>query len=183
MWDKCYRVYCRTEETVVGAGLVAIVTLTFMNAVLRIFKAPIIVADDLSLLLFSWVAFLGADVALRYSRLVGMDILVKKFSPRVQKLTQLLVYTVIAVILAVLVNGGLTVIAKNPSRPFNTLPVPYSWVTMSLPACSVLMIFTCAVKIGKLLKRFRDDAYNVRKDNPDVVGEENAGLDEAKPAL
>lgn len=69
MLKMIYRWYCRLEEVVVGAGFLVIVGLTFTNAVLRVFNKPIITADDICLLLFGWVAFIGADVAMRYSRL------------------------------------------------------------------------------------------------------------------
>lgn len=183
MWNRFYKFYCKLEELIVGTGFVAIVALTFLNAVLRIFKMPIVIADDTCLLLFSWAALLGADVALRYSRLVGMDILVKKFSPKFQKVLQIAVYAIMIAILAIFVYGGLRVIAVNGDRPFNTLPVPYSWVTMSLPACSILMIFTCIVKIMKVITHFKDDEYNVKKDNPTTVGEEYTGIDAAETKM
>jgi len=178
MWSKIYKVYCRIEEAIVGFGFVAIIALTFMNAVLRIFDTPIVVADDTSLLLFSWVAFLGADVALRYSRLVGMDILVRKFPPKVQKALHILVYLVILLILVIFVNGDFAVIHVNKARPFNTLPIPYSYVTVSLAIGSLLMILTSLIKIGKLIVHFKDDAYTIKGDNPDKIGEEYTGMDE-----
>ena len=82
--NKVYQFYCKIEEVLVGAGFVIIVALTFLNAVLRLFDMPIIYADDISMLLFSWTAFMGADVAMRHCRLVGMDIVTKKFSPKMQ---------------------------------------------------------------------------------------------------
>jgi hypothetical protein len=39
------------------------------------------------------------------------------------------------------------------------------------------MIFTSLLKIKKVVSHFKDDSYNVRKDNPDKVGEEFTGSD------
>ena len=103
---KIYAIYCKVEDIVVGLGFAAIVILTFMNAVLRYCGTPIIYADDLCLLLFSWTAFLGADVAMRYSRLVGMDILVSKLPPKVQKVLQIIVFILMILMLFVLIRGG-----------------------------------------------------------------------------
>ena len=83
--NKVYKYYCKVEEVLVGIGMSTIVALTFLNAVLRIFNNPITYTDDASMLLFSWTAFLGADVAMRHLRLVGMDIVSKKFPPKGQK--------------------------------------------------------------------------------------------------
>lgn len=80
-----YKYYFRVQEALVGLGFMGIIVLTFMNAVKWLLDNPIISADDLSLLLFSWVALMGADVAMRYSRLVGMDILTSKLKPKPKK--------------------------------------------------------------------------------------------------
>lgn len=183
---KTYSIYCKVEDVIVGLGFAAIVILTFMNAVLRYCGTPIVIADDACLLLFSWTALLGADVALRYSRLVGMDILVTKFPPKVQKVFQIIVYVLMIVMLAILVKGGFAIIKTNGARPFNTLAafgITYSAVTAALPVGGLMMIFTCLTKIFKVVTHFNDDAYNVRKDNPDMIGEENTGADEAPIAF
>lgn len=178
MLKKIYRVYCRTEDIIVGCGFFTIVSLTFLNAVLRVFNMPIITADDISLLLFGWVAFLGADVALRYSRLVGMDIITTKLPPKVQKILQIIVYLIMIGALVLFVQQGFVLAQSNWKRFYNSLPISYGWVTLSLPVCSCLMILTCCVKVGKIIMNFKDDSYNVKKDNPDFVGgEENMGLD------
>jgi TRAP-type C4-dicarboxylate transport system permease small subunit len=183
MIGTLYRVYCRLEEIVTGIGFATIVALTFMNAVLRVAGKPIIFADDISLLLFGWVAFLGADIAFRYSRLVGMDILVTKFPPKLQKVFQLAVFAVMIAALVMFITKGWQLANGNWRRQFNSLPISYGWVSLSLPACSVLMLFTALIKTFKVIRRFNDDSYNIRKDVPAFVGEEYAGLDdEAAPA-
>jgi TRAP-type C4-dicarboxylate transport system permease small subunit len=177
MFQKVYRVYCRIEEYIVGACFITIVGLTFLNALLRVAKRPIITADDICLLLFSWAALLGADVALRYSRLVGMDILVSKFPPKWQKFFQVLVYIIMIGAMLLFMRSGFVLANKNWKRAFNSLPISYGWVTLSFPVCCCLMIFTSILKIIKVITHFKDDGYNVRKDNPDMVGEELTGAD------
>jgi TRAP-type C4-dicarboxylate transport system permease small subunit len=180
MFQKAYRVYCRIEEFIVGACLVTIVSLTFLNAVLRFFGRPIITTDDISLLLFSWAALLGADVAMRYSRLVGMDILMSKLPAKLQKFFQILVFVVIICALLLFMRSGFALAKRNWARVFNSLPISYGYVTLSFPVCCCLMVFTSVLKIIKIASHFKDDRYNVRKDNPDVVGEEFTGAEEAE---
>ena len=172
MFQKAYRIYCRIEEIIVGSFFAAIVGLTFMNAVLRTFNRPIITADDICLLLFSWTALLGADVALRYSRLVGMDMLVTKFPPKLQKFFQILVFIIMIAAMVMFARYGVLLARRNWSRFLNSLRISYGWVTLSFPVSCTLMIFTSLLKIKKIITNFNDDSYNVRKDNPDIVGEE-----------
>lgn len=70
------------------------------------------------------------------------------------------------VALAVFAVYGYRLARNNWAHTFNTPPISYGWVTLSLPVCSVMMILTSVTKILKLVKNFNDDAYNVRKDNP-----------------
>ena len=165
MLEKAYRTYCRVEEVIVGICFLGVVGLTFMNAVLRSFKHPIATADDICLLLFAWAALLGADVALRYSRLVGMDMLVNKLLPKQQKSVQLLVFVIMIVSMLMLVWYGFHLALGNWNRILNSLPISYGWVTLSLPVSCILMTFTSALKFRKIIIKFKDDNYNYKKDN------------------
>ena len=173
MFGKAYKIYCRFEEIVVGACFLGVVALTFMNAVLRTFKKPIATADDICLLLFAWAALLGADVALRYSSLVGMDMLVNKLPPKVQKPLQIIVFVVMIVAMVMIVFYGYQLAMRNWSRILNSLPISYGWVTLSLPVSCILMIFTSLLKIKNIIVHYNDDSYNYRKDNPGFIGEKN----------
>jgi TRAP-type C4-dicarboxylate transport system permease small subunit len=177
MLKFAYKVYCRIEEIFVGLCFFGVVGLTFMNAVLRTFGKPIVTAEDMCLLLFPWAAFVGADVAFRYSRLVGMDMLVNKLPPKTQKSIQLLVFTIMIGALIFFIPYGFRLAASNWNRVMNSLPVSYGFVTISLPVSCFLMIFTAILKIKKVIANFNNDLYEIKKDNPDLVGDENTGMD------
>ena len=185
--NKVYKLYCKAEEAVVGLGFLVIVALTFMNALLRLFGAPIIYADDICMLLFSWTALMGADVAMRYCRLVGMDILTSKLNPKVQKILSLVVQIIMIVMLAILIKGGLKIVKLNGSRPFNTLEsfgIRYGAVTTAIPVCCSMMILTCITKIYKLITHINDDEFTLKKDAADAkLGEENMGVGETPVEL
>ena len=178
--NKIYKLYCKAEEALVGLFFIIIVALTFMNAVLRLLGAPIIYADDICMLLFSWTALMGADVAMRYCRLVGMDILTSKMNAKVQKILGLIVQVIMIVMLVVLIKGGIKIVKLNGSRPFNTLEsfgIRYGAVTMSIPVCCSMMILTCVTKIFKLITHINDDEFTLKKDAADAkLGEENMGV-------
>jgi len=174
MFQRAYQIYCRVEEILTGICFLGVVALTFMNAVLRTMKRPIATADDIILLLFAWAALLGADVALRYSRLVGMDMLVRKLAPKMQKTIQILVFVIMIIAMVMFVRYGFQLAARNWSRVLNSLPISYGWVTVALPVSCILMTFTSILKIKKIITNFKDDSYNFKKDNVDFENEENS---------
>jgi len=162
-----YRWFCRLEEVITGTMLVLIVVLMFSAALLRAFKLPLVWADDVASLLFSWVAFLGADIALRHSRLVGVDILVNRWSPKARKVSEIVVYTIMIAILIAFVYFGIRLSIRNWDRDFQTLSfMSYSAVTLSLPVASALMIISASTKLAKVCRQFSDDCYEVSRDVP-----------------
>jgi len=174
MLKTSYRIYCRIEEVFVGLCFFGVVGLTFMNAMLRYFGKPIVIAEDACLLLFPWAAFVGADVALRYSRLVGMDMLVRKLPPKTQKTIQLLVFAILIAGMIVIIPLGFRLAFSNWNRVLNSLPISYGYVTISLPTACILMIFTSFLKIIKILAKFKDDSFDINKDNPDATSSKEA---------
>lgn len=80
-----YKKFCEFEEILVQTFLCAIVFLVFSSAICRALRVPINWAIDLSLLLFAWTVFLGADMALRNTDLVRIDFVIKHMSPSTQK--------------------------------------------------------------------------------------------------
>ena len=164
---RAYWIYCRIEEVIVGICFIGVVALTFMNALLRTFKHPIATADDICLLLFAWAALLGADVALRYSRLVGMDMFIKWMAPKWKKSIHILVFLIMIAAMLMLIRFGFQLAARNWSRILNSLPISYGFVTLSLPVSCILMTFTSVLKIKKIIVNYKNDKYDFKKDNPD----------------
>lgn len=154
-----YKWYCKIETYLVAAGFFAIVALTFVNAVLRIFNKPIIATDDICSLLFAWVSFMGADVAMRSDRLVGMNIITMKLPMKAQKCIAIGVRVFMIAILSFFIVKGVKLANMNWARAFNTLSgVSYGWVTLSLPVCSAQMVLTCVLKLIAAFRNFGDDS-------------------------
>ncbi|MGN0986330.1 MAG: TRAP transporter small permease [Otoolea sp.] len=164
---KLYRIYCKIEVLIAACAFFAIIVLTFGNAVLRIFDHPIVANDDICSLLFAWVSFMGADIALRSNRLVGMDILTMNLPVRLQKVLQLIVYAVMMVTLGMFVAKGQELAKMNWARFFNSLPISYGWVTLSLSVCGLMMMMTLVIKIVVLIKQFANDSFTIKMHDPD----------------
>jgi TRAP-type C4-dicarboxylate transport system permease small subunit len=132
------------------AVFVALVTfLVFISAVARGINHPINWAQDLALLLFAWVVFLGADSALRKADFVRVDMLIMHFPPKVQKFLYYFFYVVIIGFLGILVRYGIPLCISNSKRLFQTLGISYSWATISAPVGSILLTITIVLKMVK----------------------------------
>jgi TRAP-type C4-dicarboxylate transport system permease small subunit len=142
-----YRVVCKAEEYLVSAFVGIITFLVFLSAIARGLKHPLNWAQDVSMLLFAWVVFLGADMALRRADFVRVDMLVSRFPDKVQKALYYVFYVVIIAFLGILVRFGIPLSIENSKRLFQTLGISYSWATISAPVGSILLIVTIALKL------------------------------------
>ena len=146
---KVYRGFCILEETIVAVSVAAITFLVFASAIARGLNHPINWAVDISLLLLAWLVFLGADAALRRSDFIRVDILLRKFTPEVQKFLYYFFYIIIILFLAMLVIYGIPLSIENYQRSFQALAISYSWATISVPVGALFMIVTIVIKLVK----------------------------------
>ena len=74
--------YVKALEAALIVCMVLMVVLVFGNVVLRYgFNSGIAVSEEVSRLLFVWLTFLGAVLAMREKAHLGVDTLVRKLSP------------------------------------------------------------------------------------------------------
>ena len=77
----------RVTEWIMGAMLALMVLLVFGNVVLRYaFGTGLVWAEEISRLLFVWLVFLGAILALKNHQHLGLELLVSRLSPLGRKL-------------------------------------------------------------------------------------------------
>jgi len=142
-----YHGFCKVEEIIVAVFVAAITFLIFISALARGAGYPINWAPDTSMLLLSWVVFLGADTALRRADFIRVDVLFLRFPLKVQKFLYYLYYCVIILFLLLMVRFGTTLAMENTKRNFQALIISYSWATISVPIGSILMVITIMLKL------------------------------------
>lgn len=103
---KFYEKVCKLEELIALILVAGIAVLVFVSALMRTVGHPLNWAQDVALIAFAWLIFLGSDVAMRGSGLIGVDLFVKKFPAGVQKVLDILFKVIIAAFLCVLIYYG-----------------------------------------------------------------------------
>ena len=132
-----------------------LVLLVFLSAILRLFRVSMAWNIDMALLLLAWTAFLGADIAWRSGQLVGVDLVIRKLPPLFQKIIQLAVYCIIGSALVIIIIYGIRLSWTDRVRKFQSLPIPYSLVTLSLVTAACSMLLSTFLKIRICLLSFR----------------------------
>ena len=151
---KFYDAFCKLEVMLCGAGFVVLVSLVFLSAFLRLFRVSMAWNIDMALLLLAWTAFLGADIAWRSGRLVGVDLVTRRLPPSLQKIIQLIIYFVVLCALVLIVVYGIRLSWTERLRKFQSLPIPYSLVTISLVTAAFSMSVSTIIKIRNCILGF-----------------------------
>ena len=150
---KFYEKFCKAEVAVASICLITCVSVIFISALLRVIGHPINWATDLSLLLFTWSTFMGADIAFRAGKLVNVDILANMLPDCMRKWNKIVIYSVCLMFLCALVYLGLIQSVKTWHRSFNGISwLSYTWVTLSVPVCCLSMVVTTLLKIRDTVK-------------------------------
>jgi TRAP-type C4-dicarboxylate transport system permease small subunit len=145
-----YLKICKLEVVLAAASLLITVFVIFAAALMRTIGLPINWALDIALLLFTWGVFLGADVAYREDRFVNVDLLFVKLPEAVRKPLEFAVYSGIFIFLLTMIYQGSIMSVFTWHRSFQGIPaLSYTWVTLSVPVCSLLMIVSTGIKIRR----------------------------------
>ena len=160
MFKKFENALSKVETFIVCFGLMLLIVTVFAAAALRFFGIDMSISTDLAQLTFAWVSFIGADLALRQSRHMGVDMLVNRFPLPVQNAICLFNYILILFFLIFAVRYGIDLCIVNAARKYNTLYISYSYATASCPIGCGLMCLTVVKHIVGYVRNIVKHDYN-----------------------
>ena len=149
---KAYEKFCQLEQWIAMLLLAGITVLVFVSAMMRTLGFPLNWAQDAALIMFAWLSFIGGDIALHSTGLIGVDLFVVHFPKKVQKAIDILFKVIMLVFLAVLVYFGFQFVMTGYKRLITTLNVSYAYVTASVPVGALLMIISGGQNLYKSIK-------------------------------
>ncbi len=150
---KGYDLFCKLESKITSGLLLLIMTLVFVSAIARFFQKPLNWAQDVCLVAFAWMIFLGSDVAVRNSGLIGIDLFIKHLPKSVRKTLDIVFKSIIIAFLCVLVYFGMVMALEGWERQITTLKISYSFVTLAVPVGSILMIISTTIRLIESIKK------------------------------
>lgn len=152
---KVYNAYCKAEEFLFSFLFAVMVALVFSSAIARGIGKPLGWSLDVAQLLLCWTSLVGADVAFRHDKFIGLDLFTRKMPVKVQKVLEIVVLVLMQVAFCIFIYYGVMLSIKSWKRSFQTLPISYSFITIALPVMSTLMTLTNILKITDKVKNFK----------------------------
>lgn len=150
MLGTFYKHVGKTEALIAATFLVLMVALIFLGGIARTMGAPLVWTTDFATCFFAWACFLCADVAWRNDGLISIRLVADRLPERWQRLLTYVNYVLISLFLVYLIATGLWLSYVSSARSFQGIPwISYSWITMSLPVGSALLLVTTLVKFRR----------------------------------
>jgi TRAP-type transport system small permease protein len=106
-----------------------------------ILKGPWAWSEELAMLLFQWVVFLGAAVGVKRMNHFGIDLVVEKLSGKIRHFVELIVPLAIGAIAVTLIIQGYQLLQLTRFQLYTTMPFSHAWATAAMPVSGILMIF------------------------------------------
>lgn len=153
-----YRTFCTVEETICNIGFMAMIALVFVSAIARNIGHPLAWSIDVAQLMLCWTTLIGADVAFRHGKFMGLDILTCKFPEKMQTTLKIIMDAIILVALVIFVIFGTRLSIDSWQRSFQTLKISYSFVTIALPVMSTVMSVSVVLDIIHLVSDLKAPA-------------------------
>ncbi|MCX5820315.1 MAG: TRAP transporter small permease [Deltaproteobacteria bacterium] len=122
--------------------VVALAIIVFLQVFNRfILKAPLAWSEDLAMLLFQWVAFLGAAVGVKRTRHFGIELVVKRMSAGTRHWIEIAVIPlVVGAVAVVMIVQGYSVIQFNLNRVYSSMDLSYIWAYLPIPISGILIV-------------------------------------------
>lgn len=140
--------------------LALLILLVFLAAALRWFGISVAWSVDAAQMLFAWVCFIGADLALRQDKHVGLDMFVIFLPGKIRNGLALVVNLLMLAFCALVVVYGTRLCIQNYRRFFNTLPISYSLVTAAGPVGCFLLCTTILRRIWMNIRNFINNDFS-----------------------
>ena len=147
----------KTEEVLAQVFLAMTTLAVFAGGLGRFLGYPLGWSMDLATFCFAWAVFLSADVALRQERHVSVELLARRLPPKGQLGLKLVNLGLIALFLLALLVYGLELAYSTRFRTFQGIPgLSYTWVTLSVPVGSLLLLLTTFQRIQQTYRRLKE---------------------------
>src|SRR5512136_2047820 len=94
-------------EWISAAMVVALAVIVFLQVFNRfVLKAPLAWSEDLAMLLFQWVAFLGAAIGVKRMRHFGIELVVKKLPEKIHHKIELIIPMIMGIVALTMITEG-----------------------------------------------------------------------------
>lgn len=131
---KTKNVFANLDDILACICMVTVIAVTLLGVIMRYFvNNPLAWIEEVSLFFFVWVALLGSATVMKGEEHVSIDFLVKKLSPHVRKIVDIIGAIVVVTSLIIIIKNGLQLALQANDKVTPILRVPYLYIDIAIP--------------------------------------------------
>ncbi|MCW2243796.1 TRAP transporter small permease [Azospirillum canadense] len=147
----------RVTEWIMALMLAVMVALVFGNVVLRyVFNSGIVAAEEIARLMFVWLVFLGATLALRRNQHLGLELLQARLPPSVRRACAVVSHLLMLYALYLFVTGSWTQLLIGMQTYSTVLRFPMAFYAAAGFFPAIAMALTILANLWKIVSGDRD---------------------------
>ena len=128
-------------EGVAATLVVALAVVVFLQVFNRyVLKAPLAWSEDLAMLVFQWVTFLGAAIGVKRMRHFGIELVVRNLPEKIHRAIEYIVPVLVGIVALIMITEGIELLSYNRSRIYSSMSLSYTWAYLPIPVSGCLMI-------------------------------------------
>lgn len=123
------------------AAMAFIILLACANVFMRyVVGQPWGWVEEVTVFTFVWLTMLGASAVIHVEGHCSIDVLVRKFPARTQRIVSIIADLIVLSTLCLLIWFGIMLTIKGQTKLTPILGIPYSWIDASVPICCSFML-------------------------------------------
>ena len=128
-------------EGVAAILVVALAVVVFLQVFNRyVLKAPLAWSEDLAMLLFQWVTFLGAAIGVKRMRHFGIELVVRNLPEKIHRAIEYIIPVFVGIVALIMITEGIDLLSYNRSRIYSSMNLSYTWAYLPIPISGCLII-------------------------------------------
>ena len=132
----------RITEVVLLVVLTAMAVAVFLQVIFRyVLSLPLFWTEEFARYCLVWASLLGSAVAVKRGQHIAVTILVERLPSAMSRTLKIMALIAVAVILAVILWGGIQLVAITRAQISPALRVPMSIPYLAVPVGAALMLF------------------------------------------
>jgi len=138
-------------EGVCAILMVALTVVVFVQVFNRfVLKTPLAWSEDLAMLLYQWVVFVGAALGVKRLRHFGIELVVRQLPQRLRHRVELLTPLAMAIVALVMIVQGWVLLGLNRNRIYSTMDLSYTWAFLPIPLAGLLiLVYLIQVEVSR----------------------------------
>ncbi len=159
LYGKITGVIDRAEDICLVSMFALMVFFIFLQIIMRfVFNHSLVWSEELGKFIFVWISWLGISIGERRNEHIKITLVIDKFSPKWQKIFEIIAYLILAAILLVTIYYAVILVEFQVNVRYAGIKISTSWGYLSLVlGCGFMLLRLISVIVRDVIALITKD--------------------------